>query len=130
MRARTPVQAGGRVDAKASAGWRPAGGVDRSDPCVILEKDLAALGDVQALLGALNDAYAGGPKVERLVGKVPVLAARCVRSARKRLGPKEDCSLSRALGTIGNLGLESELLQLLEDLTILRSDLDAARTPK
>lgn len=97
----------------------------RLDPCVVDESDLSVLGDIQDLLRALNDAYAGGSRVEALIEKVPILRARILRRARKRSPAKYDCSLGEALTLVGNIGLESELLQLLEDLTILRSELDA-----
>lgn len=96
----------------------------RLDPCVVEESDLASLSEIQDLLRALNDAYAGGGKIEALVDKVPVLRARCLRRARKRSPAKIDCTLKEAMTLIGNIGLESELLQLLEDLTILRSETD------
>ncbi len=34
-------------------------------------------------------------------------------------------TLNQALALLGNRGLETELLQVLEDLTVLRSELDA-----
>ena len=124
------------VDARESEGWRsgkaavPAGASKRrvrADPAALEAADLELLPDIHALLHGLNDAYAGGAKVQQLIEKIPVLAARCVRRARKRFPAKGDVSLGEALTLIGNIGLESELLQLLEDLTMLRSELDAAR---
>jgi hypothetical protein len=96
----------------------------RADPCAVEESDLSSLSDIHALLRALNDAYAGGTRIEVLVDKVYVLSARCIRRAKKRFPAKNDCSLKEALTLIGNLGLETELLQLLEDLTVLRAELD------
>lgn len=93
------------------------------------EEDLQSFADIHALLRALNDAYAGGARVGELVGKVPVLGARCVRRATKRFPAKSNCTLAEALTLIGNLGLETELLQLLEDLTMLSSDLKALSEP-
>jgi hypothetical protein len=34
-------------------------------------------------------------------------------------------SLNQSLALLGNRGLETELLQVLEDLTVLRSEMDA-----
>src|SRR5258708_4720326 len=113
------------VDAKESAQWRssarPTGSLSprkaapsRSDPCSVAEEDLTVLDQIHSLLRALNDAYAGGPRVGQLVANVPVLAARCVRRARKRFPAKSNCTLPEAMTLIGNIGLEAELLQLLE----------------
>src|SRR5882724_3619381 len=64
----------------------------RADPCTVLEEDLKALDEIHSLLRALNDAYAGGPRVGQLVSNVPVLAARIVRRARKRFPAKANCT--------------------------------------
>jgi hypothetical protein len=93
----------------------------------VAEEDLELLGDIHALLSSLNDAYAGGGRVVLLIEKIPVLAARCLRRAAKRFPGKEPKTLAEALTLVGNMGLEAELLQLLEDLTVLRADLEAAR---
>ena len=127
------------VDAHESARWRsPNGAVNsvnprkpatptRTDPCAVAEEDLKVLEQIHSLLRALNDAYAGGPRVGQLVGNVPVLAARIVRRARKRFPAKANCTLPEAMTLIGNIGLESEIMQLLEDLTILSSELAAKK---
>jgi hypothetical protein len=84
--------------------------------------DLACLDPVRDLLSALNNAYVSTSQIQKLILEIPVLAARCMR----RIGVKQQAtpeSLARALTTIGNMGLESELLGLLEDLTTCRADL-------
>jgi hypothetical protein len=116
-----PPTSGGSVSIPASAKKH------RADPCAVDESDLAALSDIHALLRALNDAYAGGARVEALVDKVAILRARCIRRAIKRFPAKVGCTLKEALTLIGNIGLESELLQLLEDLTILSSEIEEAK---
>ncbi|HEX3594694.1 MAG TPA: hypothetical protein VHU80_06320 [Polyangiaceae bacterium] len=100
----------------------------RSDSCAVVEEDLKVLDQIHSLLRALNDAYAGGPRVGQLVANVPVLAARIVRRARKRFPAKANCTLFEAMTLIGNIGLEAELLQLLEDLTVLSSEVSAKKT--
>ncbi len=102
----------------------------RPDPCQVVEEDLKVLDQIHVLLRALNDAYAGGPRVGQLVSNVPVLAARIVRRARKRFPAKANCTLPEAMTAIGNIGLESELLQLLEDLTVLSSEVSAKNPTK
>jgi hypothetical protein len=128
------------VDAHESARWRSSSGpvnsvnpkkpvsLTRTDPCAVAEEDLKVLEQIHSLLRALNDAYAGGPRVGQLVANVPVLAARIVRRARKRFPAKANCTLPEAMTLIGNIGLESEIMQLLEDLTILSSELAAKKT--
>jgi hypothetical protein len=89
--------------------------------------DLACLDAVRSLLSALNNAYVSTRQIHALILDIPVLAARCVR----RLGSKQAVVtpelLEKALTSIGNLGLETELLGLLEDLTTCRADLDDQR---
>ena len=120
------------VDAQESARWRSSKGpapavkkptLQRADACAVAEQDLKSLSEIHTLLRALNDAYAGGARVEQLIGNIPVLSARIVRRARKRFPAKSNCTLAEALTLIGNIGLESELLQLLEDLTVLSAEL-------
>jgi hypothetical protein len=126
------------VDAQESARWRSSTGPaasakkpapHRADPCAVGEEDLKSLGEIHALLRALNDAYAGGNRVGQLIGSIPVLSARIIRRARKRFPAKGNCTLAEALTLIGNIGLESELLQLLEDLTVMSAELTPPKPP-
>jgi hypothetical protein len=91
--------------------------------------DLECLDAVRSLLSALNNAYVSTRQIHALILDIPVLAARCVR----RLGSKSVVTpelLEKALTSIGNLGLETELLGLLEDLTTCRADLDEQRSAR
>lgn len=90
----------------------------------VTDKHLKELPKIQELLSALNDPYAGGKNVGKLVAKIPVLAARIVARALGSSRKKEISSIDHAINLIGNRGLESELLNLLEDLTIQKSKLD------
>jgi hypothetical protein len=81
---------------------------------------LKDLSNIHALLTPLNDPYAN---IGRLVSAIPVLAARCAGRAIQR-SKLEINSIDHALTLIGNKGLESELLTLLEDLTILNAERD------
>ena len=97
--------------------------VRRAPAWEVTPADLDCLDNVRSLLSALNNAYASTSQIHTLILDIPVLAARCVR----RIGVKQAVTpalLERALTTIGNLGLETELLGLLEDLTTCRADLD------
>jgi hypothetical protein len=106
-----------RPPAKAAAPAR------RAPPWEVTPDDLACLDAVRSLLTALNNAYCSTREIHKLILNIPVLAARCVR----RIGSKQAVTpelLEKALTTIGNLGLETELLGLLEDLTTCRADLE------
>jgi hypothetical protein len=83
--------------------------------------DLSCLDAVRDLLSALNNAYVSTSQIQKLILDIPVLAARCMRRvAVKQTATPE--TLAKALTSIGNMGLENELLGLLEDLTTCRAD--------
>lgn len=87
--------------------------------------DLGCLDEVRSLLSALNDAYVSSSQIQELILKIPVLTARCIR----RIGSEDYGNrtvLDRALTKIGNMGVEGELLGLLEDLTTCQADLREA----
>ena len=88
------------------------------DDTRVRPEHLKELRKIQDLLMALNDPYAN---IGKLVGSIPVLAARVALRASTR-SKLDILSIDHALTLIGNKGLESELLTLLEDLTILKSE--------
>jgi len=100
--------------------------VDPSE-CKVTVKHLSELPKITELLNALNDPMAGGKNVGKLVTKIPVLAARVVDRALSRKSKKDIASVDQAINMIGNRGLESELLQLLEDLTIKKAEAEDPR---
>ena len=94
----------------------------RGEPWEVTPDDLGCLDAVRSLLSALNNAYVSTSQIQKLILDIPVLAARCM----KRVGVKQTATpetLAKALTSIGNMGLEGELLGLLEDLTTCRADL-------
>jgi hypothetical protein len=95
--------------------------------CKITVKHLSELPRITELLHALNDPMAGGKNVGKLVGKISVLAARVVDRALKLSRGKAIYSIDQAINMIGNRGLETELLQLLEDLTIKKAEAEDPR---
>ena len=112
---------------KAAAAAKPP---RRGEAWEVTPDDLGCLDAVRSLLSALNNAYVSTSQIQKLILDIPVLAARCM----KRVGVKQTATpetLAKALTSIGNMGLEGELLGLLEDLTTCRADLlDAeANTP-
>jgi hypothetical protein len=112
----------GAARPKSTAAARPKA---RRAAWEVIPADLERLDAVRSLLSALNNAYVSTSQIHTLILDIPVLAARCVR----RIGVKTAVTpvlLEKALTTIGNMGLESELLGLLEDLTTCRADLEEA----
>jgi HD-like signal output (HDOD) protein len=100
--------------------------VDPSE-CKITLKHLSELPKIMELLQTLNDPMAGGKNVGKLVTKIPVLAARLVDRALSQSRKKEISSVDQAINMIGNRGLETELMNLLEDLTIKKSEAEDPR---
>src|SRR5215216_1658384 len=100
--------------------------VDPSE-CKITLKHLSELPKITELLQTLNDPMAGGKNVGKLVTKIPVLAARLVERALSQARKKEIYSVDQAINMIGNRGLETELMNLLEDLTIKKSEAEDPR---
>jgi hypothetical protein len=100
--------------------------VDPSE-CKITLKHLSELPKITELLQTLNDPMAGGKNVGKLVTKIPVLAARLVNRALSQSRKKEISSVDQAINMIGNRGLETELMNLLEDLTIKKSEAEDPR---
>jgi hypothetical protein len=102
--------------------------VRRAPTWQVTPADLSCLDAVRSLLSALNNAYASTSQIHTLILEIPVLAARCVR----RIGVTQSVTpqlLEKALTSIGNMGLENELLGLLEDLTTCQADLREADGP-
>ena len=100
----------------------------RTDDCKIRPADLQRLDLVKELLSLLNDPYVGPYKLTETITHIPVFAARCRREAAL-FRPRADVEdIERALNVIGNRGIEKVLLGLLEDMTILKADLDAPKT--
>ncbi|MEZ4224545.1 MAG: hypothetical protein R3B13_26580 [Polyangiaceae bacterium] len=92
--------------------------------CVLKREDLVHIDAFLDLLHCLNDPFASGHKITALVGKIPVLSARVIRRARGRSKRRQLDTVEQALTLIGNGGLESELILLLEELTILKAELE------
>jgi hypothetical protein len=99
----------------------------RGDDCRIGPADLKRLDSVKELLGLLNDPYVGPYKLAESISNIPVFAARCRREAALYRPRAEVEDIERALNVIGNRGIEKVLLELLEDMTILKADLEATK---
>lgn len=103
-----------------------AAGLPRPQPGEVTPDDLGRLSELHALLFALDDPTAALPKVLELATKLPPLGPRIVALAQRRIPSRRDLDLRAALSLLGNRGVELVLLELLEDLTILKADLDDA----
>ncbi len=99
----------------------------RGDDCRVSANDLKRLSLVKELLVLLNDPYVGPYKLAETITNIPVFAARCRREAALSRPRTEVEDIERALNVIGNRGIEKVLLELLEDMTVLKSDLEATR---
>lgn len=97
---------------------------------MVTSADLHRLSDIHALLFALDDPGAALDAVSNLCEKIPALGERVLDLATRGNVRPPRGNLRGALQAVGNRGLERVLLELLEDLTILKSDLDAAPPPK
>ena len=89
---------------------------------VVTRDDLVYLETIKELLRALNDPYVGESQLKRFIEPIPVLAARCIARARHRHPTRHVRTVAQALPLIGNRGVEAELLTLLEDLTVVKSE--------
>jgi hypothetical protein len=96
----------------------------RPATCEVDAADLQRLGALHSLLVALNDPYASKRKIESLSAAIPVLAARIIHRGRVQSPLLGIDNLGKALNVIGNRGLEAVLLELLEDLTMFKSELE------
>lgn len=89
--------------------------------------DLKRLGDLHALLFVLDDPTAALGEVTALCARLPALEARILALANTAGAYRRTLDLRTALSLVGNRGLERVLLELLEDLTVLKADLDEQR---
>jgi hypothetical protein len=95
----------------------------RNDACEVKAEHLASLEPIHKLLRAMNDPFEAANRIAPVVDEIPVLVARCERRLLRQSPYAEWKSTAHLLSLIGNRGLESELLTLLEDLTTLKMDL-------
>lgn len=94
----------------------------------VQKQDLAHIDALLELLQALNDPQVSTYVIERLVSKIEPLKTRCIRMALAKRPKATVSTAGQALAILGNRGLESSLLELLEDLTVLKAELEAEGT--
>jgi hypothetical protein len=98
-----------------------------STDCRLKPADLSQLERVKQLLRLLNDPYVGPYRLKETVTQIPVFSARCLREAAQARPQAEIEDIEYALSVIGNRGVEKVLLELLEDMTILKAEIDAQK---
>ncbi len=101
-----------------------------TDELQVTAQHLECFSNLHALLLVFNDPYASGFDLAKHVEEIPILAARLVRSARIQTGHLDLTNINTALSFLGNKGLEGELLNLLEDMTVAKADLEDEEAPK
>lgn len=100
---------------------------ERVDSCQVRQEHLGELRPIHELLKAINDPVQAAGRIAPLLDAIPVLVARCERRLLRKSPYAEWHSTDHLLSLIGNAGLESELLELLEDLTQLKYDMQSER---
>jgi hypothetical protein len=100
------------------------------EACRVRPADLAHLAVLRQTLSVLNDAGASAGRIAECIERFPALKARVQRRFHRGDTRGQGPSLAEHLARLGNREFEKLLLELLEDLTILRGDLDEAAERK
>lgn len=90
---------------------------------MVIPADIDRLDVIHALLAELNDPRCSAATIAPFVEKFPPLRARVARAFAVRRPNSRGGSVAMELVALGNREMEAVLLELLEDLTILRADL-------
>jgi hypothetical protein len=97
------------------------------DPTRVTVEDLARIGALQSLLATLNDPRAGADVLARHIAAMPVLKARVEDRFRQHHPNFRKHGLAQQIALLGNRMLEGILLELLEDLVILHSEVEPSK---
>lgn len=96
------------------------------EACRVRPEDLAHLAVLRETLSVLNDAGASAGRIAECIERFPALKARVQRRHHRGDPRGQRPSLAVHLARLGNREFERLLLELLEDLTMLRGELDEA----
>ena len=107
---------------------RPDGPAALEDPAQVTSADLSSIDRISALLLTFNDARAGADALARHIVKIRVLKARVEQRFVQRYPNRQLPGVAQQVALLGNRELEALLLQLLEDVVTLASELGAERT--
>ncbi|MEO7109033.1 MAG: hypothetical protein ABI183_01235 [Polyangiaceae bacterium] len=95
-----------------------------SDPTRVTPADIERLDIIHALLSELNDPRASAASIAPFIGAFPPLRARIEHAFRTRRPNAQAKNLAAQLALLGNREVEAVLLELLEDLTMLRAEIE------
>ena len=97
------------------------------DPAAVTVADLGRIGAIQTLLKTLNDPKAGADILARQIQAIPVLTARVERRFMRHHPNFTKHNLAQQVALLGNRMLEGILLELLEDIIVLHSEVEPAK---
>jgi hypothetical protein len=98
-------------------------GICPADPTRVVPADIERLDVIHALLAELNDPRASAVTIAPFIAAFPPLRARIARTFEMRRPNSHGTSIASQIVCLGNREVEAVLLELLEDLTMLRADL-------
>lgn len=106
---------------------RPVDVSDEDSGVRVRPDDLRHLDVLHAILEKLADTHVSARELARHAAAFPPLRARITQLFLLRFPNATMPSLAEQIARFGNHTFESILLELLEDLTVLRSELEAER---
>jgi hypothetical protein len=92
------------------------------DPGRVTIADLRSIADISSLLLSLNDPRVGADVLARHIEKIPVLKARVARQFVRRHANRTIPDIAQQIALLGNAQFETILLELLEDIVTLNSE--------
>jgi hypothetical protein len=110
-----------------SAQGRPETTPAPRDPTRVAVADLGRIGAVNLLLATLNDPRAGADVLARNVAAIPVLKARVEQRFIEHHPNRTRPGLAQQIALLGNRMLEGILLELLEDIVVLHSEVEPSQ---
>jgi hypothetical protein len=93
------------------------------DPTCVCAADIERLDIIHALLSELNDPRASAVTLAPFIDAFPPLRARIGRAFELRRPNSRATNIAAQIVCLGNREVEMVLLELLEDLTMLRAEL-------
>jgi hypothetical protein len=96
----------------------------RADPTRVTALDFQRIDQLSALLSTLNDPRAGADALARHVSAIPVLEARIAARFGQDYPNRKKPGIGQQIALLGNRVLEGILLELLEDIITLHSEVE------
>ncbi len=94
---------------------------------MVTAADFERIDVLQAILSTLNDPRASAHALARDVARFPVLEARIAVRYRGRVSGGHPVKLAEQIARLGNREIEGILLELLEDVVVVGSELAETR---